>query len=303
MWLVARPVMAAVMVLIGRRFDVLWNQAFRGLSLVMVATTVGLLVAVWRRLDAIRNGDIDSAVCFPRLGAQLVVSLFALLLLAKMFFNVLLLHYGFALAMPAVLVMAAVVTPWWPNFIEQRGGSGIVLRAAGVAAVGFVIYVHLHFFGLLYADKREWVAAGADAFLADPRMHSLDGRDFEPDRRGRAVNLALQSLAELAPGATLATVPEGTMINYLTRRINPTPYINLMPPEVAMFGQERIRAAFEANPPDYILLVLGSNPADYGHKSFAADYGRVIFDWIRENYQEVPTSQEPSYPLVLMKRR
>jgi hypothetical protein len=93
------------------------------------------------------------------------------------------------------------------------------------------------------------------------------------------------------------------MLNYLSRRTNPTPYINLMPPEVLMFDQERILRAFQQNPPDYILLVLGSDPATFGFKSFASDYGKLIYDWIAQNYRQVETPVEPAYPLRLMERK
>ena len=38
------------------------------------------------------------------------------------------------------------------------------------------------------------------------------------------------------------------MVNYLARRVNPTPYINFMPPELIMFGEENMVAAFRSSP-------------------------------------------------------
>jgi hypothetical protein len=102
----------------------------------------------------------------------------------------------------------------------------------------------------------------------------------------------------LPSGATLATVPEGAMINYLSRRENPTGYINLMPPEVAMFGQSRIVGSFAAHPPDFILLVQ-SDPSDYGYRSFA-DYGGEIDRWVQTNYIPLPTAPQS---MLLMKKR
>ena len=32
------------------------------------------------------------------------------------------------------------------------------------------------------------------------------------------------------------------MVNYLSRRVNPTPYVNFMPPELAAFGEQPMRA-------------------------------------------------------------
>ena len=44
------------------------------------------------------------------------------------------------------------------------------------------------------------------------------------------------------------------MLNYLARRVNPTPYCSLMPVEVVMFGEDQILEAFQRHPPDYFLL-------------------------------------------------
>lgn len=51
------------------------------------------------------------------------------------------------------------------------------------------------------------------------------------------------------PEATLAVLPEGTMINYLGRRVNPTPCLVWVPPVMAVFGQANMTAAFEKNVP------------------------------------------------------
>jgi hypothetical protein len=249
----------------------------------MLVATSGLLVVI------VRLGRRDEADC--RLVMQFVVACFAMLMLGKMLLNVLLFHYGFALAMPATLVTVALLASWWPNFIDRRGGSGAILRGAAVAAVGLVIFVHLRVYGEYFSEAPVVVAPGTpDTFRSG-------------DRRANSVNLMLDALRRLPSHATLATVPEGTMINYLSRRRYPTRFTNLMPPEVIMWGQQRILDELRATPSDYVVVVRGSNPADYGYKSFAADYGRDIFAWIMANYREVPARTDPAYPLMLMERK
>ena len=48
----------------------------------------------------------------------------------------------------------------------------------------------------------------------------------------------------LPPDATLAVLPEGVMINYLTRRPNPTPFSNFKPPELIIYGETSMVRAF-----------------------------------------------------------
>src|SRR5262249_11472579 len=130
-------------------------------------------------------------------------------------------HYGFALAMPATLVAIAAMLSWLPSWLDQRGASGGIARAAMLPVVGLFVFVHLRAYATKFSDLPVIVASGADRFRAD--------------ERGRAVNEMLVVLDSLPRDSTLAVVPEGAMINYLARRANPTGYINLMPPEVAMF--------------------------------------------------------------------
>lgn len=257
-----------------------WQDAFSGLTLIMAGNVVVLTARWWRRR---RRADLAVIM-------QLVVSVFALVLLAKMALHVRIAHYGFALAMPAMLVLAAALLCWIPREIEHYRGDGNVVRAVALPMLALVIAVHLRPYANLFADKPMWVGGGADAFRC-------------ADVRGVAVNRMLEALATLPHGATVATIPEGIMINYLARRPNPTEYINLMPPEVIMFGQENVLADFQAHPPDYLVLVLNSDPASYGYRSFAADYGAEIYKWVRAHYEQVPTQPVKDFPLMLMRKR
>jgi hypothetical protein len=116
------------------------------------------------------------------------------------------------------------------------------------------------------------------------------------------VNVVLRELAQLPAGQTVLVFPEGVMLNYLSRRDNPTPYISFMPPEVLMFGQEAILAAMKDHPPDYVVLNSYSNPREYGFQT-TADYAGEIVRWIDANYTDVPMAAGAGFPLKLMKRR
>ena len=57
------------------------------------------------------------------------------------------------------------------------------------------------------------------------------------------------------PTATLAVWPKRDMLNYLSRRVNPTAYPVWLPPQMEAFGQSAITAAFEKDSPDYVLII------------------------------------------------
>ncbi len=125
---------------------------------------------------------------------------------------------------------------------------------------------------------------------------------------GRAVPI-LPHLRQkrVAPGKTLAVLPEGAMINYLARRENPTPYINFMPLEVLVFGEGNILSAFERRPPDFVLLVH-KDTSEYGPRFFGADYALRIGEWIHGGYEPVcavgqPPLESDRFGMALLKRR
>ena len=80
---------------------------------------------------------------------------------------------------------------------------------------------------------------------------------------------------ELPADGTLLVLPEGVTVNYLARRRSPTPYVNFMPPELLMYGEDAIVAALEADPPDLVALVHKST-AEYGLPLFGTHYGRRV---------------------------
>ena len=92
----------------------------------------------------------------------------------------------------------------------------------------------------------------------------------EINSTGTAIKQTLAWLEQNTSSAnTLAVLPEGAMVNYLSRRINPTPYTVFSPPEVEAYGESNMVAAFSQNSPDYILLVH-RNSSEYGVRASSA---------------------------------
>ena len=248
-----------------------WPHATRGFPVVL-PLMAGVAVVAWRR--ARREGR-DTAVSELRL----VLIAFAFLLLLKIFFNVRLHHYGFALALPALLVFITALLCWIPRIIDHYGGAGTLFRAASLALL---------------------LVAGADLFRVIEQQYSHNrftlGRGGDAFRTGQKAvfaNRALEDLQQrMAPGETLAVLPEGIMLNYLARRASSTPHVNFMPPEVILYGEKRILSDLEKAPPDYIAIVH-KDTTEYGFPLFGTDYGNTLHAWILENYEPVQLIGRP----------
>lgn len=81
------------------------------------------------------------------------------------------------------------------------------------------------------------------------------------------------------------------MLNYFARRTNPTPYLSVLPPERAMFGEDAMLAALQKAPPDEIV-VLPRDLRDYGEPDFGAGYAPRIHDWVTAHYRAVDAPSE-----------
>jgi hypothetical protein len=226
--------------------------------------------------------------------AASILIAFSLGLMGKMLLNGRIHHYGFTLAMPAMLVMVLALLDWIPAAIKKRGGQSAIFYSAALAVLVVIVIWHVSLSKKNYSLKKFAVGRDSDAFIADIR--------------GVPVNWAIDWLNRNAqPQDTLAVLPEGVMINYLARKPNSTPVINLMPPEILMFGEDHILQALQAAPPDYIMLVH-KDTSEYGLRFFGQDYGQAIFRWILRNYYSVdlyghPPLLDPDKPGILIAKR
>jgi hypothetical protein len=237
-----------------------WNNFIRPIPVLLAVAGVVFAIQPARRRDLKHDRVLSLALI-----------VWGLAMLAKMPLNAHIYHYGFALAMPAALAGIALIVGWLPARIDRAGGSGAILRAAALAGLVVAIYAHAHAFDRFWSIKTFTVGSGADAFRADARA--------------LAVNAAIAELAQRDPAgrATLAVVPEGLLVNYLARRVNPTGQLNFTPPAIIMYGQDEMLRAFGAHAPDYILLT-DVNTQDYGAAAFGVDYAQELGAWMKQNY-------------------
>jgi hypothetical protein len=90
------------------------------------------------------------------------------------------------------------------------------------------------------------------------------------------------------PGAhTLLVVPEGIMLNYLTRLPDPIPNYEFSVSQLAVLGN-LILSRLEAHPPDRIVLI-SRDLREYGVNRWgdSPEHGAAILDFIYKNYQPV----------------
>jgi hypothetical protein len=289
------PLLAAAVAFAVTWFFVrnLWSEILRPLPLFMAL----LVIVFFVQLVRVRE-DKERAL---RLVGETALVVFALAMLMKMFLKVHAAHYGFALAMPATLVLMKALVVYIPAALKRKGGSILLpfFRLGALGVVSAVIIFHFLIISKAYERKDYKVSSGADTMVA-----------YGPNRYpyGLAVNRTLAEIERsFAPYATFVAFPEGATLNFLSKRENPTGFLNFIPSEVTMFGEEVMLEALKNNPPDYVFK-LHMDTTEYGHRFFGVDYGFLMEAWIQENYRPdflagYPPLRDKRFGILIMKRK
>ncbi len=230
---------------------------------------------------------------------DVTLTLFSLLLLLKIFFKVHLYHYGFALALPATLVLIKIILFNIPTWVSQKFNKVAFYRTTTLTLVFAFIYLHVEFSNKIYSLKGFTVASGSDKII-----------DYYPeyDNRGVIFNEAQRYVNEnLSNTNYLLSLPDAVIFNYLTKKQSPIGYINLNPAVWLAIGENKIHKQIKSSISDYIVLVDQEFPY-FGAKHFGKDFGKPTFDWIKNNYKlekqfgEVPFTGN-GFGIQILKRR
>ena len=264
----------------------LWIGVARPLPIVLVAICGAAVAGVAdRRRDLTKRRESLLMLC---------LAAFGLVALAKIVFTVYLGHYGFVLAMPGAMVSFVWLVEELPKKAEAWGSSAAVVRAGGVALALFVLVTHAGTSIISLREKSAPIGEGSDRLMALPAV-------------AQETAMVLGLLESSAPrGASLAVLPEGALLNYLTRRPSSIPYSTLMPAEMAVYGDRAVFETFCSRPPSQVLLA--PRPGSLlGVGRFGADYGKALVNWIEANYRVVAYSRRNAgrqlpFPFVLLSR-
>jgi hypothetical protein len=138
----------------------------------------------------------------------------------------------------------------------------------------------------LYSQKTLAVGEGSDRFYTSPRP--LD----------KVMSQALDWLEKNATEkSTLTVIPEGQILNYLTRRPDPTRYPHFLFLAILNQGEKKIIEDFERAKPSFIV-VAPADWSEYGEDYFGgkAGAGKELLDWIQDHYKKAAAFQDGNLP-------
>ncbi|MEK7680179.1 MAG: hypothetical protein AAB356_08300, partial [Deltaproteobacteria bacterium] len=236
--------------------SVSWLLIFRPLPLFVIVIIIVLSAGLIRS-----KPDRDY---LAKVVPLLSLAIFSLLMLLKIALNSQLNGYGFVLAMPGALLTLYMILAWLPQAMEKIWGTSAIFRASLLSIVIVVFAWHLKEEWRYYRPMTYPVGKGADTILTyDPKVVGA----------GYGMNVLLENIEKImGPEEGFVVMPEGALVNYLSRRPNPTGFINFVPADVQMFGEEAMLAALRRTPPPY-LIMSSRDTSEYGAAYLGQGYG------------------------------
>jgi hypothetical protein len=245
--------------------NVPWLSFGRPLPLFMMALGAALLIRILKQRSELS----------PQILGQFALVVFSLVLLLKIILNAHVYHYGFALALPATLVLVSFMIYELPLRLQPILKSYRFYRLVMITLVLVFVGYHAWFTSLIYKLKNYPVSEGRDLVI---------DYDHNFNNRGEVMNLALNYINKNIPAETgFVTFPDGIMLNYLARRKHSIADITLNPGVWTLVGDEAVLQRLEKSSPDYIIYMDREFPY-FGLNKFGKGFAQRIDGWIKNHY-------------------
>jgi hypothetical protein len=236
------------------------GRCLPGLIMVIAVLVLVRLMREFRQTGQITERNVMS-LCLVLLAAAMLV---------RMLFFARVYHLGFFQAALAAMVVAAAMVSELPRW---TGGNELGRRVAAIVCL-LVLALGCGTIAAksnaIRADQTEPVGRGRDRFYAT--KHTIDGT-------GALVNWAAERMRAASPDAEVLVLPEGVMINYLSRHKSPDC-------GVLRDSEERFVAQLREKPPEYVVLI-SRDMKEFGVTRYGApgNPGFALVPWVAENYK------------------
>jgi hypothetical protein len=259
-----------------------WRSWLAGAAIVVVAILIAdhSFFRAWAVLQWIALGW---ALVRDRESPLLIFAAFSVATTLRIPLNVSPSWYGFVLTVPTLALAAYTLfcyVPVWRRLSSLRPVGGQAGKPALRPRGGFLAFL--------------WLApfvtnAGADLWQQHERYAQKQYAIVSPRgtfydwNQDRAV--ILNRMIATVRGGTLAVMPEGITINYLTQTRTPLTFHTFTPVETADLSiEEAIVRELTAHPPGRVLIV-SRDVREYGSRGFGIDYDRGVIELVKSRYR------------------
>ncbi len=231
--------------------------------------------AIIEIVQAKRSGDDSWTV-------RVLLWMAAAAMLARMALSPRIFHYGFVQAALAGVVAVAILIASIPRFLNVDSTARKWHQALLTLLVAAIIGVAISNSMFFYSYHTLSIGEGADQFYGFDQSVAPTGLLVEQARLFLAKD-ALENNVH-----SLLVLPEGVMLNYLTRLPNTISYYFFAPFVLADGRNEEILQRLNAAPPDRIAVIT-RDMREFGVGRFgeSIEHGKNLIEFINQHYQAV----------------
>jgi hypothetical protein len=217
-----------------------------------------------------------------RAGTLATIAAFSIATSFRIPLNVSPVWYGFVLIVPLYALIAYVLFAYLP----ERGVYSARASLWWIPLIALLCGRDLGVQRVRYAVKSALIVSSRGVFY-----------DANPDR-ARVLNEFINTVH----GGTLAVMPEGITLNYLTRTTTPLTFHTFTPVETADSRvEDSILSELRAHPPDRVAIV-SRDVREFGYRGFGVDYDRRLFAELLHEYSLERKWFPPRFQLILLRR-
>ncbi len=198
----------------------------------------------------------------------LILSLFGILACYRLKFNLLAAYSLYIVSLPAAVIFIYFISTVKNNIVKKSVIIFLILAS-------FFNTLHLY---KLYRRGKVPITTSKGILYASK---------YETNTLQTALNYIYKNTKE---DNTVLMLPEGCIINFITKRPTNTKLYHLIPNHIAALGESNVVQEFQTNPPDFIML-NNVNYGMYGKPFICKDFGLNICKFIYENYQLAESTQ------------
>ncbi len=211
---------------------------------------------------------------------MLVFIIFAFVMVLKMILRVTINVYGFALTMPATLVVVAGLVYHVPRLVAKNAQSTTFIRALSIILVAMFLVMEIGAVSDTYLIRNYPIDTGKERIITFDAVLNIEGP---------VIDATLKKINEtIKPNENFLVIPEGILLNYLTGRENPSPYTSFLLGDLVMHHEEKMVERLSRRLPDYVIL-MDRGVGEWGFKKFGVDTGTKISGWVTKNYVPIYT--------------
>jgi len=265
---------ALFLLLFGNNVPWNWLDVRIPFAFQVVVAVMGILygLSIWKS----RKSKEKALYALP----MLVFIIFAFVMVLKIVLRVKVDFYGFALAMPATLVVIAGLVYHVPRLAAKSTQSTIFIRALCVILVAMFLVMEINLISGVYSVMNYPIDTGRERIITYDAVFDIEGP---------VIDETLQKINEtIEPNENFLVIPEGILLNYLTRRENPSPYTSFLLGDLVMHHEEKMVERLSRRLPDYVIL-LDRGVGEWGFRKFGVDTGAKISEWVIKNYVPIDT--------------